>query len=429
MYLICGNSDLRAELVQKLGLSDDQQRNRVFSSFTVLPTVGSVTVAVNDLTDGNLRFVIRYFLANAEKNLKFSVIKRQWSDSDIDQLDEAIRAEFRRACEENQRASQKIARLPSSSWKNERMEQLRRWQTIPSLNYSTYSAIVQLFDDNMVQLSVLDRSVTNKPPVLHWTPMPLDMELQVAIQFTFPLVAPDQSTFVDICKSIGAYFNSTYEWTDGVLLTSEMVRLHVERVSENEIELAARVCTDDLEEEQSVTPAKLLWPFLAAALKCMLKHLEVHDFLQYNIELIIYGSSFFDPPLHGRVFDFFLFMGTASEYGKVGFRHQDRLYNIQFKELLPDGHFTSLSRLLTLEPPRPHRTTQQLNSIDETTVVPNNNRKISAQPMSNLAVSHNRGRRVSFGSIKLMNDSTPPVKGVDDYVDAMLKQTMDHLIL
>ncbi|VDL72277.1 unnamed protein product [Nippostrongylus brasiliensis] len=109
MYLICGNSDLRAELVQKLGLSDDQQRNRVFSSFTVLPTVGSVTVAVNDLTDGNLRFVIRYFLANAEKNLKFSVIKRQWSDSDIDQLDEAIRAEFRRACEENQRASQKIA--------------------------------------------------------------------------------------------------------------------------------------------------------------------------------------------------------------------------------------------------------------------------------------------------------------------------------
>ncbi|VDP16911.1 unnamed protein product [Heligmosomoides polygyrus] len=64
MYLICGNRDLRKELVQKLGLSVDQQTNRVFSSFTVLPSLGNVAIAVNDLTDGNLRFVIRYFLAN-----------------------------------------------------------------------------------------------------------------------------------------------------------------------------------------------------------------------------------------------------------------------------------------------------------------------------------------------------------------------------
>lgn len=433
MYLICGNRDLRKELVQKLGLSVDQQTNRVFSSFTVLPSLGNVAIAVNDLTDGNLRFVIRYFLANAEKKLKFAVIKRRWSDDDTDQLDEAIRAEFRRACEENQKASQKIARLPPGAWKNDRLEQLRRWQTIPSLSYATFSIdddiqiIKDSFFDGAVQLSISDsneRAIPNKPPVLHWTPEPLDMEIQVAIRFSFPLAAPDQSTFVDICKSLGPHFNSSYEWTDGVLLTTEPIRLHVERVSQSEIELAARVCIDELEEEQTSAPAKLLWPYLAVALRNTLKHLEEHEYLQYTIELIPYGTCFFSPPLQARVFDFSLFMGTAANYDKVAFRHREQLHNVELKKLLPDVPYKSLSQLLELEPPRPKRT--QPNSIDEMPVLRNNG-DVRPNP-AGLTVSHNKGRRVSFGSIKLMNDTNSPAKGVDEYVDTMLKQAMDHLI-
>ncbi|PIO56179.1 hypothetical protein TELCIR_22426 [Teladorsagia circumcincta] len=109
------------------------------------------------------------------------------------------------------------------------------------------------------------------------------MEVQVLLRLSFPLAAPDQSSFVEICRSIAPHFNSSYEWTDGVLLTAEPVRLHVERVSQNEIELTARVCVDELEEEQAAAPAKLLWPFLAVALKNMLNHLDEHQLLQYTV--------------------------------------------------------------------------------------------------------------------------------------------------
>uniref|UniRef100_A0A7I4YIN2 RGS domain-containing protein n=1 Tax=Haemonchus contortus TaxID=6289 RepID=A0A7I4YIN2_HAECO len=434
MYLICGNPALRKELVQKLELSDDRQQSHVFSSFSVLPSLGNVAIAVNDLTDGNLRYVIRYFIANAEKKLKFAVIKRRWSDADNDQLDESVRAEFRRAHEENQRFSQKIARLPAgSAWKNDRMEQLRRWQTIPALTYTTFSLeddlkpIMDSFFNEVVQLAVddsSDRSVANKPPVLHWTPVPLDMEVQVLLRLQFPLTGPDQSTFVEMCRSIKPYMNTSYEWTDGILLTTEPARLHVERTSQSEIELAARVCVDELEEEQAVAPTKLLWPYVAVALKNILNHLDEHQFLQYSIEIIPYGTSFFDPPHPARVFDLALFMGTACEYGKVAFRDHDQIHNVDLKKLLPDGPFNSLSHLLSLEPPRPKRP-QQPNCLSESAVSKNGD----IRPNTGLSVSHNRGRRVSFGSIKLMTESNEPVKGVDQYVDDMLKQTMDDLVL
>ncbi|PIO60360.1 hypothetical protein TELCIR_18145 [Teladorsagia circumcincta] len=60
-------------------------------------------------------------------------------------------------------------------------------------------------------------------------------------------------------------------------------------------------------------------------------------------------------------------MGTACEYGKVAFRNNDQLHNVILKKLLP-------------------------------------------------------------GSIKLINENNE-LKGVDQYVDDMLKQTMDHLVL
>ncbi|KAK6047831.1 hypothetical protein COOONC_14664 [Cooperia oncophora] len=282
------------------------------------------------------------------------------------------------------------------------MEQLKRWQTIPSLTYTTFSLdddikhIMDSFFNGMVHLAFGDtseRAVPNKAPVLHWTPVPLDMEVQLLLRLTFPLAAPDQSTFVEMCRSVGSQFTSTYEWRDGVLLTTDPVRLHVERVSSSEIELTARVCVDELEEEQASAPTKLLWPYLAMTLKHMLNQLEEHQFLQYTIELIPYGTSFFEPPIHARVFDLTLFMGTACEYNKVAFRNNDQLYNVDLEKLLPDGPFDSLSHLLSLEPPRPKRP-QQPNSINESLFSKNNG---DIPNVGGLAVTHNRGRRVSFG--------------------------------
>ncbi|KAK6747850.1 hypothetical protein RB195_000816 [Necator americanus] len=437
MYLICGDPALREELIRKLGHSENELSNKLFTSFSVLPSIGNVAVVVNDISDGNLCLVIRYLLANAEKNLKLAVVKRSWDDTDNQNLDEAIRTEFRRAHEEIERAAQKVSRLPPGSWKNDRMEQLKEWQTVPSMKYAMFTlgdgiyAALEKFFDGVVQFFVNDNSeasLRTKPPVLHWTPLPLDSELQLLIRVSFPLTGPDNSTFVDIRRSLRDYSNSPYEWTEGILLNDEPVRLHLERVSPTRIELAARLCLDELEEEHITSPSRLLWPYIALALKNTVNHLDEHKYLQYSLELIPYGSCFFDTPIQARVFDFSQFMGTAYEYNKVAFRYNEKLYNVHLDALFPDRPFSSLSQLLAMEIPHPKRSEPTSESPD---IFRQNNGEANLKDncISGLHVSHNKGRRVSFGSIKLMNESNSPAKNVDDYVDAMLKQTMDHLVL
>ncbi|ETN84157.1 hypothetical protein NECAME_17224 [Necator americanus] len=263
MYLICGDPALREELIRKLGHSENELSNKLFTSFSVLPSIGNVAVVVNDISDGNLCLVIRYLLAN-----------------------------FRRAHEEIERAAQKVSRLPPGSWKNDRMEQLKEWQTVPSMKYAMFTlgdgiyAALEKFFDGVVQFFVNDNSeasLRTKPPVLHWTPLPLDSELQLLIRVSFPLTGPDNSTFVDIRRSLRDYSNSPYEWTEGILLNDEPVRLHLERVSPTRIELSARLCLDELEEEHITSPSRLLWPYIALALKNTVNHLDEHKYLQYSV--------------------------------------------------------------------------------------------------------------------------------------------------
>ncbi|KHJ98673.1 hypothetical protein OESDEN_01342 [Oesophagostomum dentatum] len=231
---------------------------------------------------------------DAEKNLKLAVIKRHWSDAEYERVDEAIRDEFARAHEENRQAAQKVSRLPADEWKNDRMDQLRKWQTIPPINYAPFTLgndiknALETFLDSTVQFSVNDSSevpLSTKPPVLHWTPLPLDSELQVLIRISFPLAGPDNCTFTDIRKSIRKHFDNIYEWTEGILITDDPIHLHVERTSPTEIEIAARVCVEELEEEQQSNPAKLLWPYIALALRNTLSHLDEHQYLQYSVSV------------------------------------------------------------------------------------------------------------------------------------------------
>ncbi|CAJ0602803.1 unnamed protein product [Cylicocyclus nassatus] len=433
MYLICSDTQLRDELLQKLALSENERKNKVFSTFTILPSPGDIAVLVADINDENLRSVIRYLLANAEKKLGLAVVKRKWSDNDSELLDEAIQAEYSRAHEENQKAAQKVSRLPSGSWKNDRIEQLRAWQDFPTLNYATFSLgddikkNLESFFGGSVQISLNDNnedSVSSKPPVLHWTPLPLDSEIQVLIRITFYVAGPDNATFTDIRKSLHGLSNFTHEWKAGILLIDDPVRLHVERTSPTQIEIAARLCVDELEEDQMASPSKLLWPYIAVALRNALQHLNEHRYLQYSLELIPYGATFFDPPVHARVFDLSQFMGTACAYNKVAFRYDEKLCNVHLDTLLSGQPFKSLQELLALEKPQ---TKQSQNGHIEA----QNHSRPESKKSSNagLNVSHNRGRRVSFGSIKLMDEGNSTVKGVDDYVDAMLKHTIDHLVL
>ncbi|VDM61450.1 unnamed protein product [Angiostrongylus costaricensis] len=175
MYLICEDPTLRQDILQVLGFSDDEMSGKVFSLFPVLPTIGDLVVAVEDLSDKNLHSAIKYFLANAEKVLKLVVLKRCWTDGETDRLDEIVRTEFQQAHEGNQCALEKLTQLPDGTWKNERMEQLKRWRTIPSINYSAFvvddslktslNSYIDIITHTCVDGQINQTTVSSKPPV------------------------------------------------------------------------------------------------------------------------------------------------------------------------------------------------------------------------------------------------------------------------
>ncbi|CAD6196808.1 unnamed protein product [Caenorhabditis auriculariae] len=428
MFAIAHDTILRDSLAGLLQLASE----RVFSTYRPPPVSGNLVVGIEDVGEGNLRFAVRYFLANAEKNIKLFVVKRHWTEAEEARFEELVRTEYRRAHDLNQKAIDRINKLPDCEWKSERLEQLSEWKTIPTISHT----LLTLNDNLKSEIDALVRiahctisedsaSLTSKPPVLHWTADPLEGEVQFIVQFTFPLVGPDQTTYREICRSLKPHADSTYEWIGGILLTTDPIRLHVQRYCDTVIEFVARICVDELEGEEASKPMRLVWPYLAIALKQCVQILAEHPHLQYSMTFVPFGAPFYTPELESRLFDATIFSATATVFQKLGFRVGNDLYAVNVENIFPDGPYKSLSHLLSLTPPSP-RLSRSQSDIDVATS-PSPLPEVSSHG-SGLTVSHNRGRRVSFGTIKLMSETTTVNNGVvDEYVERMLQTTIDQL--
>lgn len=80
-------------------------------------------VGVEDLRDANLRFAVRYFLANVcflfnryfklfqfqvEKSISLFIVKQEWSENDEKFFDDLVKTEYRRAHDLNQVAIDRV---------------------------------------------------------------------------------------------------------------------------------------------------------------------------------------------------------------------------------------------------------------------------------------------------------------------------------
>ncbi|EFP06061.1 hypothetical protein CRE_30539 [Caenorhabditis remanei] len=142
MFAIAHNSILRDSLAGILQLSPE----RVFDEYRPPPFTGNLVVGVEDLRDANLRFAVRYFLANVEKNISLFIVKQEWSENDEKFFDDLVKTEYRRAHDLNQVAIDRVNKLPENDWKTDRLEQLNEWRTIPAINYSLLT-----LNDNLKQ--------------------------------------------------------------------------------------------------------------------------------------------------------------------------------------------------------------------------------------------------------------------------------------
>ncbi|CAJ0580291.1 unnamed protein product, partial [Mesorhabditis spiculigera] len=401
MHVVCADPHTRAQIADRLCLADAENSaisvagsaNSVHQFFGTPDTPDNVVVAIEDIGENNLKYALRYMLANV------------------------IRTEYRRAENNNLIEIDKTRTFPDSAWKSDRLRELEKWRTIPSIQYATFqngpnleSQLKKYFAETTVQQGD-DRNVAQKPPLLHWTAIPLEEELQLILRFSFSLYGPPMSVLRAAADASKSAFVTNYHWTHGIFMNCEPVRVHLQLLTPQRLEIAARVAVDELEGEDAEEPLRSVWPYLSMVTRNVREELRRHPHIQYSIELIPFGSSLFIPPVDCRVFDLTLFMSTLQKFGKVGFRLGSIIHEVEVKTLFPEYVPSNLHELCSQTPPSPNHfeklnggmsaqiPEKQVRSFSIAGMGSFPSGKVSSPTTNSLAAPHNRGRRVSFGTI------------------------------
>ncbi|CAJ0936320.1 unnamed protein product, partial [Mesorhabditis belari] len=444
MHVVCADPATRAQLADRLSLADAEHAaivvagsaNSVHAYFGTPDTFDNVVVAISDIGENNLKYAIRYMLANADKPIKLAIVMDEWNEVLGERLEQVIRTEYRRAENNNLSEIERVRNLRESAWKTERLRELEKWRTIPAFQYATFrnnlildNELKKFFSDTSSTSAVEDRHIAQKPPLLHWTALPLEEEMQIVLRFTFSLYGPAVSVLRSAAETSQSSFDSTYHWTHGVLLTCEPVRVHLQLLTPQRLEIAGRVAVDELEGEEAKEPLKAVWPYLSVVTRNLRDELRRHPHIQYSMELIPFGTSLFIPPIDCRVFDLTLFMSTLLKFGKVGFKLGETVHEVDVRTLFPGSIPSSLADLCSQTPPSPSvHNNEKLNGAS---IAPLINEKQfrsysiagvspfanSSPPMVNsLKVAHNRGRRVSFGTIKCEGEAFKLDDGIQKFL-------------
>ena len=125
----------------------------------------------------------------------------------------------------------------------------------------------------------------SKPPALHWTNYPREAEIQVSFKFTFPAGTLLEKIFRKLtlnskdCRK----WEYEYEWTNGILLREDLIKITVVRINPHTLEVSGRIDKDEVSDEGAQTPFKSVWPYLSKVLRVIIDSLEEYPALPYVV--------------------------------------------------------------------------------------------------------------------------------------------------
>lgn len=191
-----------------------------------------------------------------------------------------------------------LRNLGESSAKREALEKVEKWTSPVPPKYSIVD-----FDDPSLPQRIKDYCAIenvmkiqewsaiekpkhcSKPPALHWTNYPREAEIQVSFKLTFPSGTIFEELFRKLiteskdCRT----WEYDYEWTNGILLREDLIKITVVRSSPNIIEISGRVDKDEVADEDSATPFRSVWPYLAKVLRGVVSVIEDYVSLPYVV--------------------------------------------------------------------------------------------------------------------------------------------------
>uniref|UniRef100_A0A8R1V519 Uncharacterized protein n=1 Tax=Pristionchus pacificus TaxID=54126 RepID=A0A8R1V519_PRIPA len=321
MRVYAENPKLTLILIDKFGISDDMIRTEESEWMHADNSLILIENPLNPLLSNLLRMSI----SHVDKNIRIAILKEEWKNGEEDKIDRFIRGEYSRIHKESEEARKRMMSLGDGSWRDERLIELNSNRTIPMIEYSIFTVSLCTRDDinrylNDVPITQFDDQKTRKPPNLHWTPSVLEGDLEITLRLRFFISLPDREIISILAKDSSSYFSNVYEWTDGLLLSNDSGKIHVQRINDNTLSIAGRIC---YEEEEDVSAAcYLLWSIISFAAKRILLSLPNN---QFNSDLVLIGKPLFHGSIDNRVFDLTTFMNTACRCGKIGFNYRGKV--------------------------------------------------------------------------------------------------------
>ncbi|KAE9556122.1 hypothetical protein FO519_000610 [Halicephalobus sp. NKZ332] len=383
----------------------------------------------NQAVTGTIADVSRHIMS-MDNDGRILVIKKDLSAGDQHELEVLVDRVHEEWCSEWNYQLEKIRNLGESAAKREAIEKMDKWISPVSPKYSIID-----FDDpslpqrikeycaipNVMRIrewsSIEEQKPCSKPPALHWTNYPREAEIQVSFKFTFPQGTIFEKLFRKLiaesrnCRT----WEYDYEWTNGILLREELIKITVVRSSPNIIEVSGRVDKDDVVDEYSTSPFRPVWPYLAKVLRGVISLIEDYPYLPYVLNIVFIGDIFFGNSkstgntLNARSLDGVQSLGALERVHTVRFKVGEIIYALDLKQAFPgfEPHIISDFWLLNANEPKskelslaqsPRITTDELPF----SLGPRPSSQGSAGPVgsTHLNVNKSRGRRVSFGAIR-----------------------------
>uniref|UniRef100_A0A0R3RLX4 Tudor domain-containing protein n=1 Tax=Elaeophora elaphi TaxID=1147741 RepID=A0A0R3RLX4_9BILA len=329
-------------------------------------------------------------------------VKQQWNNEEVKLVGSIIQESLSTRKQLWHDEIKKLSALQGRMAQEERVKKLNRWINCTSVQYYCFSSSDTDFKNNLTKvlqckapikcIHQLIKTVSQKPPALHWTSLPQSDEAQITFKISFPQSCFTKSELFELVKKITNVYRwkYQYEWNLGVLFRIKAVKIAIIKHDSQTLEISGRIDNAIMDDNFDTVPMKSVWPYLSIALSNAVEYFDEIS-SQYIIRIIPFGNIFYEESdALPRAFDLTQLLISNDLLKRVAYRYNGSLYHLNLVQLFPELRPKTVDEISKMKAKSVDSTEKEENvaRIDNTLL------SLPERPYSN------SGRRVSFGTVK-----------------------------
>ncbi|EJD74038.1 hypothetical protein, variant, partial [Loa loa] len=446
MYIFGEKSDFTDHIIQLIASTSIDAEQHIIGNVSEITSREPIVFIFTVIDCKAVKCLVSYL----HEKSPIIFIKQECSDEDMMLIESIIQESLSIRRQLWHDEIMKLSALQGAKAQEERVQKLNHWINNTSDEYYCLSSSEPNFQNNLVEaLKVktpikcthqLTTTVSQRPPALHWTSLPQPDEAQITFKIAFPQRWFARSELFELVTKINnAYkWQYQYEWIHGGLFRFEAAKIAIIKHDAETLELSGRIDNAIMDDNSDTVPIKSVWPYLSHALSVVVEYFDELS-LQYTIRIIPFGSIFYaESKALPRAFDLTQLLISNDLLKRVAYRDDGILYHLNLAQLFPELKPKTISEISEMKARNDESTGKEKNDLT------NDNTFLS---LPGRIPGKNSGRRVSFGTVKCIPQSSQKVEPdaefddvtnekpkteqyenmLDNYVDLILDETMRQI--